>query len=147
VLDVEAAALRKQQNKADEATVATTTVDVLTNDADVAEAYDAGTLTRRELVTAVAGRLGVTDAARVTEFVRPTVKATLEGFVPNDAFTTPAKDAAPCDAETVAVDRVETAFGDLALSNLGADELEALKLLDDANGPSGDDPARCLFGA
>ena len=147
VLDVEAAALRKQQNKADEAIIATTTVDVLTNDTDVAEAYDAGTLTTRQLVTAVAGRLGVTDAARIAEFVRPTVKATLEGFVPNDAFTTPAKDAAPCDAETVAVDRVETAFGDLALSNLGADELEALKLLDDANGPSGDDPARCLFGA
>ena len=99
------------------------------------------------LEDAVAGRLGVTDAARVTEFVRPTVKATLEDFVPNDAFTTPAKDAAPCDAETVAIDRVESAFGDLALSNLGADELEALKLLDDANGPSGDDPARCLFGA
>ena len=149
VLDVEAAALRKQQNKADEATVATTTVDVLTNDADVAEAYDAGTLTRRELVTAVAGRLGVTDAARVTEFVRPTVKATLEDFVPNDAFTTPAKDAAPCDAETVAVDRVETAPGDLEISNLGADDFEELRLLDDENEPepSGDDPARCLFGA
>jgi len=147
VLDVEAAALRKQQDKADEAIIATTTVDVLTNDTDVAEAYDAGTLTTRQLVTAVAGRLGVTDAARIAEFVRPTVKATLEDFVPSDAFTTPAKDAAPCDAETVAVDRVETALGDLEISHLGAGDLEALKLFDDANEPSGDDPARRLFGA
>ena len=131
----------------DEATIAKTTREVLTNDAEIVAAYGAETLTVRVLLTAVACRLGVTDAARIAEFVRPTVKATLEDFVPNDAFTTPAKDAAPCDAETVAVDRVETAFGDLALSNLGADELEALKLLDDANGPSGDDPARCLFGA
>ena len=133
----------------DEATIAKTTVEVLTKEAEIVAAYGAGTLTVNMLVTAVAGRLGVTDAAQIAEFVRPTVKATLENFVPNGAFTTPAKDAAPCDAETVAVDRVETALGDLEISDLGADDLEALKLLDDEKEPepSGDDPARRLFVA
>ena len=65
----------------DEATIAKTTVEVLTKEAEIVAAYGAGTLTVRVLVTAVAGRLNVTDAARAKAILLPTVKATLMDYM------------------------------------------------------------------
>ncbi|KAH8051484.1 hypothetical protein JL722_10655 [Aureococcus anophagefferens] len=56
----------------DEATIAKTTVEVLTSDAEIVAAYDAGTLTVRVLETTVAGHLGVTDAAQAEAKILPT---------------------------------------------------------------------------
>ena len=75
----------------DEATIAKTTIEMLTSDAEIVAAYGAGTLTVRVLMTAVAGRYGVTDAARAKAFFKPTVKATLMDYmVKNDPPITPA---------------------------------------------------------
>ena len=65
----------------DEATIAKTTREVLTNDAEIVAAYGAETLTVRVLLTAVACRLGVTDAARANAILLPTVKATLMDYM------------------------------------------------------------------
>ena len=50
---------------------------MLTSDAEVTAAYGAGKLTIPALMTAVAGKLGVTDAMQVRLFVEPTVKEIL----------------------------------------------------------------------
>ena len=78
----------------DEATIAKATVEMLTGDAEVVAAYGAGTLTVRVLMTAVAGKLGVTDAAQAKAFVKPTVKATLMDYMAAHD-PAPAEDAAP----------------------------------------------------
>jgi len=65
----------------DEATIAKTTVEVLTSDAEIVAAYDAGTLTVRVLETTVAGHLGVTDAAQAEAKILPTVKATFMDYM------------------------------------------------------------------
>ena len=61
----------------DKATIAKTTVEMLTSDAEVTAVYGAGKLTIPALMTAVAGKLGVTDAMQVRLFVEPTVKEIL----------------------------------------------------------------------
>ncbi|KAH8058889.1 hypothetical protein JL720_13903 [Aureococcus anophagefferens] len=67
----------------DAATIAKTTVETLTSDAEIVTAYGTGALTARVLIKAVAGKLGVTDAAQAKAFVKPTVKATLMDFIAN----------------------------------------------------------------
>ena len=68
----------------DEATIAKTTREVLTNDAEIVADYGAKTLTVRVLLKAVAGRLNVTpvtDAAWAKAILLPTVKATLMDYM------------------------------------------------------------------
>jgi len=94
----------------DEATIAKATVEMLTGDAEVVAAYGAGTLTVRVLMTAVAGKLGVTDAAQAKAFVKPTVKATLMDYMAAHD-PAPAEDAFGADVDASSFAAIETALG------------------------------------